>query len=311
VRTLVFSGLILLLPGVALAQSEDQAAAPSPPPSAAQAEAMERFADAQALFERGDHAGALTEMERVYELLEGSPNQYIVLYNLGRVYEELFQFDRAVQLYERFLAESPPEAANRAEAQASLRTLERLLGTIVIRTNAEGAHVWIGDAEVGTAPSELRISAGHQVLELRADGYESVRREIDVVARGRLELDVPMAPLSAYHGLDQSIFLGTSIATGVVLVAGITLGTAALVMSNDAGACVDRVGCSIDIPATRQTLRNEALAADVLYGTAGALAITSIVLAFMTDWGGHEAAPTAPSARVTPTLGGLVVSGEF
>lgn len=275
-----------------------------------EAEAMERYADAETLFQRGDHTGALAEMERIYQLLDGSPNQYLLLYNLGRVYEELFRYDRAIDLYTRYLAEGPADAPNRADAEASLRALERLLGTIVIRTNAEGARVWIGDSEVGAAPGELRVSSGHQVLELRAPGYESIRREIDVVARARLELDLPMAPLSDYHGIDPAVFIGTTVAAVVVLGVGIGIGTAALVGSNDAGACVDRVGCSIDVTTTRRTLRDEALAADVLYGTAGAIGIAALVLAFMTDWGSHDV-PTTTSVRLMPTLGGLVVSGTF
>jgi tetratricopeptide (TPR) repeat protein len=303
----------LLAAGSARAQeaSTDSEEAEAPPPTPTEAEAMERFADAQALFERGDHAGALTEMERVYALLEGSATQYVILYDMGRAYEELFQYDRAISLYERYLAESPEDADDRADAQASLRALERLLGTIAITTNATGAHVWIGDADVGAAPGELRITAGHHVLELRAEGYEPVRREIDVAARTRLELDLPMSQLSDFHGISPAVFVSTTVAAGLALVVGIAIGTTALVMSNDAGGCPDRPMCSIDVPGTRRSINDFALAADVLYGAAGVFAIASVVLAFVTDWGGHDAATTGASLRVAPTLGGLVVSGTF
>lgn len=307
------------LAGPAHARAQDAAAdaaatdAAPTPSSPEEAEAIERFADAQAMFERGDHLGALAEMERIYQLLEGTPNQYVVLYNLGRVYEELFQYDRAVQLYQRYLADAPADATDRADAEASLRALERLLGTIVVRTNGEGVHVWIGESDVGTAPGELRVSAGHQVLELRAEGFESVRREIDVVARQRLELDLPMHRLSDFRGLDPAVLVGVGVSTGVVLIAGIVVGSIALVTSNDAGACVDRVGCSVDVPATRRTIQTEAITADVLYGTAGALAVTSIVLAFLTDFrgDGDVGPPGRPTARVLPAAGGLVVDGRF
>jgi tetratricopeptide (TPR) repeat protein len=304
-RALLIAALALGLPSLAMAQ--DAAATPAEPPS----EAMERFADAQQLFERGDHSAALAEMERIYQLLEGTPNQYVVLYNLARVYEELFQYDRAIQMYTRYLADAPADASDRSDAEASLRALERLLGTIVIRTNATDVHVWVGDSDVGVAPGELRINAGHQVLELRAPGYESVRREIDLAARSRLELDIPMHALSDFHGLDLGIFAGTAAAAGAALLAGVGVGVAAMVMSSDAGSCVDRMGCSIDIPGTRQTIRDYALAADVLYGVTGALAITSLVLAFLTDWGGRETPPTSASVTIAPTPTGVVVGGQF
>ena len=43
--------------------------------------------------------------ERIYELLEGHPNQFFVLYNLGRAYEELHRYDLAIQMYRRYLDE--------------------------------------------------------------------------------------------------------------------------------------------------------------------------------------------------------------
>lgn len=281
------------------------------------AEAMQRFADANAMFERGDRSGALAEMLRVYELLEGNENQYVVLYNLGRVYEELFQYDRALELYQRYLDTSPEDAEDRADAQASLRALERLLGTIVVTTNATGAEVWIGDQQVGTAPGELRIASGHHVLELRAQGFEPSRREIDVAARARVELDIQLAALSDYHGITPVVFVSTTVATVVALGVAIGLGANALALSNDAAACGTRTGCSFPegTAGRRQTIADFSLAADVTYGVAGLFGVTSVILAFLTDWGGHADAPaaasSAPTARLLPSIGGLVLDGTF
>ena len=115
-------------------------------------------------------------MQRVYELLEGNENQYVVLYNLGRVYEELFQYDRAIEAYERYIAESPEDAADRADAQASedplqaavanLRMAEELLASrgarltdiereLLIPMDALGA---IGNVEaVGNPQARMRL----------------------------------------------------------------------------------------------------------------------------------------------------------
>ena len=273
---------------------------------------MERFADANAMFERGDRAGALSEMQRVYDLLDGNPNQYVVLYNLGRVYEEMFQYDRAIDVYQRYIAQAPPEASDRPDAEASLRALERLLGTIVITTNAVNALVWVGDQEVGAAPGTLRVASGHHVLELRAQGYESVRREIDVAARSSLTLDIPLTRLSDYHGVTPALFVSTSVATVLALGVAIGLGVYALQLSNDAAACGMRMGCQIDVEGRRHTVADFALAADVTYGVAGLFGVASVVLAFLTDWGGRaEASPTAPSARFTPSIGGGVLDVTF
>ena len=322
-----FGGLVLasLLVTFGVARAAAQETTPDPGQASAEAdtseaespevaEAMQRFADANALFERGDRSGALAEMLRVYELLECNESQYIVLYNLGRVYEELFQYDRALELYQRYLDTAPADASDRPDAQASLRALERLLGTLVITTNAPSATVWIGEQEVGTAPGELRIAAGHHALELRAEGYEPVRREIDLAARSRIEIDVQMAQLSDYHGVTPIVFISTTSAAVVALGVAIGLGVNALTMSQHGESCGTTPMCSLPggTDAYRQSIRDFSLAADVTYGVAGLFAVTSVVLAFLTDWGGHESAsPTATTARFTPTLGGGVLDVTF
>ena len=132
-------------PGTGEATAADAAPETEEPVDAATAEAMERFADAQGLFDRGAHRGALAELQRVYELLEGSENQYIVLYNLGRVYEELHRYDLAFDTFQSYLDRSPPDAEDRSDTEASLRALERMLGTIAITVDVKHTDVWIGE----------------------------------------------------------------------------------------------------------------------------------------------------------------------
>ncbi len=323
--------LTLLLALGPRAEAQDaqpaDAAAPSAQPAASaggEAEAMERFADAQAMFERGDHRGALAEMQRVYDLLEGSPTQYVLLYNISRVYEELHRYDLAVTHLQRFLAAAPPDAPDRADAAASLRALERLLGVVVLRVNVPHAQVWIGEWQVGEAPGEIRVPSGINVLEVRAAGYESARRELSVTARSRVELTLTLAALSDFRGLDRRIFITSTVAAGVAALAGAALGGAALALHDDAAQCATTAGCKLEVPARRQTIADLALAADISFAAAGVFAVTSVVLGLLTDWGHHAARAAASDAtalRVAPLLGargarlgetlGLAVSGAF
>jgi tetratricopeptide (TPR) repeat protein len=286
----------------------DAAPADAPIEDARMAEAMERFADAQALFERGDASGALAEMERVYELLEGNPNQYVVLYNLGRVYEELHRYDRAVDYYNRYLSESPADGSDRADAEASLRALERLLGTLRIEANVEGAEIWVDENMMGTAPATLRVPAGTHVVELRAPGHEPSRQEVQVAARTEEAVSVNLAALSDFRGISPAVFASTSAAALVALGVGIGLGVNALSLSDASTACGVTPGCVLDVGARRQEIADFALAADVLYGTAGLFAVTSVVLLFVTDWGGAPASGEATALRAPVVL--PVISGE-
>lgn len=302
--------------GAAAADATVEAeAAPDP----ALAEAMERFADANTFFERGDFRGALAEMQRVYELLEGHENQHFVLYNLGRVYEELHRYDLAVATFQRYLDESPPDAEDRADAEASLRALERLLGVVSITVDVEHAEVWIGEWQVGEAPGEIRVPSGVHVLELRAEGHETVRRQIEITARARLELTETMPVLNDFRGLDPALFVTSTALAVIAAGVGAVLGGAALSMSQDAMACGTRPGCMLENEAGRRSqISDFALGADVLFGTAGLFAITSVILIFVTDWGGRPEAAAAPAAsafrlvpHAGPDGGGLVLDARF
>jgi tetratricopeptide (TPR) repeat protein len=316
--------VLLLGAPLAAAQSDDEPAAPEASAEGAEApdprlaEAMERFADAQALFERGDHSGALAEMQRVYDLLAASPNRFVVLYNLGRVYEELHRYDRAVQLYQQYLAEAPPDGRDRPDAEASLRALERLLGTIVVETNVEGSEIWIGEALLGTAPGSIRVAAGAHTLELRAPGYEPVRREVEIAARTEVRLELNMSRLSDFRGVTPAFFVtGVALAAASLGVA-IGLGAHALGLRDGAVQCSVTPMCTLDSVARRREIDDFALAADIAYGAAGLFAVTSVVLLFVTDWGGSPEAPAsapAPTALVLPVLtpdgGALWLAGAF
>jgi tetratricopeptide (TPR) repeat protein len=269
-----------------------------------EAEAMQRFDDARALFDRGDHRAALVEMERVYELLEGNANQYIVLYNLGRVYEELHRYDLAIEKYRAYLEASGPDAPDRENAQASLSALERFLGTIVISIDAPRAEVWIGEWQVGEAPGRISVAAGSHAVELRAEGYESVRVTVEVAARTEVPLEVSMTRLSDFDGLPPWLFVGSTIVAALAAATGAALGIYALALESDADECRTTPGCHLDANARRSEISDFALAADILFAGAAVFAVTSLVLVFLTDWGGDE---SEVALRVGPT--GL--SGSF
>lgn len=325
------SSLALALTPVARAQdapvAEGEAAATADAPAEEETpefrEAMERFGDAQAIFDRGDFRAALAEFQRIYDLLEGHPNRYFVLFNLARSYEELHRYDRAIELYRRYLDEGGPEADGRSDVEASLRALERLLGTVQISltglegTETETAEVWIGDYQVGQAPGEVHVPGGQHTLEIRATGFETVRREIEVASRQRIEIEIALAQLSDFRGLPPAVFFISTGLTIAAVAAGFGMGGWALALSDDAERCGSTLspGCRIDPVARQREIQDVTLAADVLFGVAGLFAITSIVLIFVTDFAGAPAEAAQPTAMLVPAIGpdvvGASVLGSF
>lgn len=306
------------------AASPEDEAAPEEPESPELAEAMERYGDAERLFEQGDFRGALAEFQRIYELLEGHPNQFFVLFNLGRAYEELHRYDLAIEMYQRYLDEGGQDGEDRAEVEASLRALERLLGTVAITLTPGGpetAEVWLGEWQVGVAPGEVQIPGGQHTIEVRAQGYEVLRRQIQVPSRQRVELELTMAQLSDFRGVSPALFVASTALAVASLGVGIGLGVNAMMLHDDANQCRGTRGCMLDPSARRQEINDFALAADVMYGVAGLFAVTSVVLVFVTDWGAMPEAEVLPGAqqqasfRLLPAIGpqhaGLVLDARF
>src|SRR5262245_43484259 len=114
------------LVGVARAQP---ATAPSrtsiATPSAAQI-AIER---GQELFDTENYAGALSEFEAAYHLLEGDSKRAAMLSNIALCHERMFRYDLALTYYEKYLHEAGPEARGRAAAETARKRLRDLLVT--------------------------------------------------------------------------------------------------------------------------------------------------------------------------------------
>ena len=281
---------------------DDEEAAPEPEASPEREEALQRYERAAERAEAGDYDAALAEFEEIYRLLEGDPQQVNVLYNIAVCQQELFRYDQAIESYRRYLDDAGEDAARADEVRASLRTLDGLLGTIEVAVDAPGARVWLGDRELGAAPGTFRVPAGTHVIEVRAPDRQPGREEVRVAARTTARVELALLPLAEeYRGLDPAFFavtLGAGLASAV---AGAILGGLAL--------------AAVDVPHGVTTDdRDRAVAfsipADVLFGTAGVLGITAVVLAALTDWGGDDEGEGA-SAWIAPSGGGAAWRGRF
>lgn len=277
------------------------------------AEARDRFAAGVALARAGNCQGALAELRASLSLVE-RPN---TLFNAARCYEELFRYDLAVATYERYLEVAEPEATDRAAVEATMRSLRNLLGVIVLRANVP-AQVWIGDRVVGEAPGEVLVPGGRHALELRAEGHLPERREVEVAGRQRVELELTLerAEMNVTNvdnrqvlvedgGAPPALFWSGVVATGVAAVVAGAFGGATLAARGRTRdlSPYDRAG----IAEGNDRVRRSALLADVFLGVTGALAVTTLVLYFLTDFDG-DAATRGAVVRVGPTQMALEVT---
>lgn len=280
------------------AQTPAPSAEPSPSPSGAvdaqYAQAQRVVARGEALFDLGNYDAARSEFQQAYQLLAGHPRRYIVLHNLALCDERMFHYDDALAYYERYLKEGGPEAEDRGQIEAVVSTLRGLLGAVRVSSNVR-AELWIDDRRLGDAPGTRLVPAGRHVVELRAPLYESVRREVDVHARGEQPLRFELQRLSKYEGPNPAFFWTSAGLTVAAAGTGAVLGIAALNADSQGKAQQKK---ELAILADEQHVQRLALAADIAFASAAVLAATTTVLFFVTDFDAdaHERAP-APGAR--------------
>ncbi len=273
-------------------------------------EARRHFEQGRALFDSGNHDAAIAEFQRAYDLLAGRSGQYVMLFNLAQCHERLFRYELALQFYRRFLAEGGPDARDRAAVEATIATLEGLLATVHVRSNVERAEAWVDDRLVGAAPGDLRIPGGRHVVELRAPGFLPTRREVQIPARGVIDLELAMEVVRSRRGVSP-VFFWTALGLGAATaVAGGIFGVQALVARNDVDARLadpsQRFTVSED---DQRAIARSVTTADVLYGTAAAFGATAFVLAFLTEWRAPSEGP--PRATAYVGFGSAGVVGSF
>ncbi len=279
------------------------------------AEARERLRTARELFDRGNFDASLAEFRRLYDLLRGSPQQPRVLYNMGQCQEQLGRYDDALATYRQYLREMGDAAPNRTEVEATLRTLDGLLGTLRITTNLTGAEVWIDDRRVGTAPGDVRVAGGRHTVQLRAAGHLPAQADVQLTGRSIRNVRLTLERIQQSRGLRPVYFWSAVVATGVTAGVGAIFGGLALGANSDAQERLNSPQRFTVTATTRSDIESRVLVADVLLGTAAVFAVGTTVLGLLTDFRGR---PPARAARwgISPIVAsgaarGLAVGGAF
>ncbi len=238
-----------------------------------------------AFFESGNYDAALVEFERTYEELSGHPRRYFVLDNIGQCHERLFRYDLALSYYRTYLNEGGPSAEDRAAVEASIRVLEGLLATLSLSSNVR-ADVWVDDRRVGSAPGVVLIPAGRHVVELRAPGHESIKREVSLSARQKLELDLVLPALERKAGLHPAYFWSGLALTSAAALGGAYFGVRARQRHDELSDKRTSCGAICLLPSEREDVRRLAVTADVFFSGAAVLGVGTALVYFMTDFAG-------------------------
>ena len=276
------------------AASEAEAPEPEPDPAAERLnEARERIGTGETLFSEGNYDAALAEFQRAGELLSDHPMHFLVLYNIGKCYEQLFRYGDAMEYYRRYLEEGGADQPDAGEVRAKIDLLQSLLGVIQLSVNVPDYEVWVDGRRVGQNVTTIMVPGGSHRVEVRADGYVQETQETQLTARGEESLTFELEALAEeYEGLSPVLFWSSAGIGAAALVGGVALAGTARSRRNAIDAAANSGDMSREIRAATVDAQDEikklSISADVLFGTALLFGAAAVGLAFATDWGGDE-----------------------
>lgn len=182
-------------------------------------------------FERGDYDEAIELFERAYEQT-GEPNH---IFNIGRVYEEIGDLEKALERYEEFVHSTGVELDARRAASERITVIKEILGTettpevpaeTVASPSAMQTQPETDDA--GSAkPGKLGI-AGYSLLGVSAAAFiaAGVTGGLTLARESRLTGDDPVDDPEGVQASGRRLAWATDgllIAGGVFAIAGATM----------------------------------------------------------------------------------------
>ncbi len=133
-----------------------------------------------ALRQRGDDDGALERFREAYALVPSARS----LAQIALAEQAIGDWLRADRDLRQALAarDEPWIERNRGALSGALEQIARRIGTVDVRVNVPGAELWIDGARIGALPltEPARVVAGAVLLEVRAEGFATLRRSVEV-----------------------------------------------------------------------------------------------------------------------------------
>jgi antitoxin (DNA-binding transcriptional repressor) of toxin-antitoxin stability system len=255
--------------------------------------AARHFADGQKAFTAGDYPHAGDEFEAAYR----DKPHHAPLWNAARSWQRAGEDVRAANLYAHYLRVAPPDAPDRDQATASLRTLASRMGRIEL--HASGVEQLKLDGKDVTAP-DIYVAPGEHVAEADDKG-KRVRRVVKVRAGEQVSVSVAPDPVAPLVGPPRPIEPARKPLPPIVTIVGGVLTVAAGSLTIVSGLDtkkkredfpMERTQDNLDTAFASQTRTN------ILLGTTVGLGvITGVIALFFTDWGGKKSSSQVGVAR--------------
>lgn len=185
----------ILLGGIAVPRAAfAQGAAPSSTPSPDTPEEAKRKGDEAMVALR--YQDALGYYQQAYEATK-SP---ALLYNMGRAYEGLGEFPKALDALEEFNDKAPADLKSRvSKLDELLRDVRNRVATLVVSCSVENAEIRLGEKVIGrtrVGQTVIRVNAGKQKLVVSREGFFSFEKDLTLTGAKVETVDVTLASRS-------------------------------------------------------------------------------------------------------------------
>lgn len=164
-------------------------------PAATAAEAKKHFQRSKELYEEGDFAGSLREVERSYALV---PN-YKLLFNIGQIHAQTQDYAAALKSFKKFLVDGGDEIpeARRADVLKEVDRLRTRVAELTIIVNQPGAEVAIDDVPVGVSPlpGPVTVNVGRRKVTATVANHFPFTKLVEVAGLDQLNVKVDLTPL--------------------------------------------------------------------------------------------------------------------
>ncbi len=299
--------------GAAAASSASSSPADKPLDKQQLADAKKHYGDGVTKFAANDFEGALQDFKAADDVKQTPQTARYI----GVCLDKLERFPEAIQFYERFLGNVPPKlAAQGDEIKARVAAIQQLPGKIHASSDPTGASFAAdGKAQPNPTPAVVELAPGHHAFHFTSPGRDAVDKDVEVTFGAKQEVSVtlpakaapppPVAPIAAANPPPAEPPSGTppppppppahnntaAFITGGAAIIAVGVGTAFGVMAlNDSSNFKANPTTS-----TADSGENHALIADMAFGVAVTLGVTSFVLFLSHD----DSPPPVAAAQVT------------